>query len=79
MNKHNIKLPMEALMKKSLDDLKQTGDLTDAVVILLNQRTGDAQVGSMRGDERLIAEICENVIRGINRKRAGKAGLIIPQ
>lgn len=76
MNKPTVKLPMQYALNASLDMLRLRGDLTDAVVILINQRTGECKVGSLRGEVNHTTDIVSRTLSALQKQRAGKSGLI---
>ncbi len=71
-----IKLPMQMVVNASLDLIRTKGDVTDAVVILLNQRTGEAKIATMRGDANAAETILQKVLHAIQKDRLNKIGLI---
>ena len=82
MPKPEIKMPMQHLLSASLDMLRLRGDLTDALVLCVNQRTGEAKIGSLRGDAQHCYEMLARAMQSIQKQRNGNAlaknGLILP-
>lgn len=71
-----IKLPLGAALNASLDMLRLRGDVTDAVVILINQRTGECKVGSLRGEANHTQDILARALQAMQKQRARASGII---
>ena len=76
MTTPTIKLPMQAALNASLDMIRQRADCTDAVVIIINQRTGETKVGSIRGEINHMTDLVGRVASALNKQRNLGRGII---
>jgi hypothetical protein len=77
-----IKMPTQHLLNASLDMLRLRGDITDAVVVLVNERTQDCKIGSMRGDMNHTIAVLERTLNALKKRRMKgnltNGGIIVP-
>lgn len=71
-----IKLPLKAALNASLDMLRLRSTATDAIVLIIDERTGAAQVGSLRGDINHTAQLLSRALQAVQKQRGNGSGLI---
>jgi hypothetical protein len=83
MSIDKVKMPMQALLDASLDMIRLRGDVTNAVVIIFNHRTGEAKLGGLEGGPNEAIRMMEAGVNSLKKAGRGggrtQSGIIIPQ
>ncbi len=67
---------MQAAIDDTLKMIRLRADCDDAVMILINHRTGECKVSTMRGDVNHSIMILEKTLQAIKKSRLNSIGLI---
>lgn len=71
-----IKIPMQMAIDDTMKMLRLRADCTDAIVILMNDRTSECKVSTMRGDTNRAEMLLQRTMQALNRQKANKSGII---
>lgn len=71
-----LKLPTQHVLDKCLDMIRKSTHCTDAVIIMLDARTNECKVGTMRGDINRMTDILGQTAVALNKQRKNTGGII---
>lgn len=72
-----IKFPMQRIIQLCLDSIRERTTATDAVLIIIDQKTGEFKVSSMRGHMPHMYELVKMTLNALEKQK-NPGGLILP-
>lgn len=72
-----IKIPLQRIITLCLDSIRTRTTATDAVLIIIDQKTGEFKVSSMRGHLPHMAELVRRTADALEKQK-NPTGLILP-
>lgn len=72
-----IKIPFQKMITLCLDSIRTRTTATDAIVIIIDQKTGEFKVSSMRGSLPHMYELVKRTADALEKQK-NPTGLILP-
>lgn len=72
-----IRLPFQAVLNKTIETIRRESHASDAVVILIDDKTGECKIKTMRGDARRLHHLLTVTLQSVERQKMGAPSSII--